>query len=1027
MIKLYLSMRRYATLFLIFVTSVALAQERVVTGKVTSSDDGSAIPGVNILEKGTSNGTVSDTEGNYRMNVGANATLVFSFVGYTSQEVVVGSQSTINITLQSDVTALSEVVVVGYGTTKVKDATGAVVSINSENFNKGVISTPEQLFQGRTPGVTITPSSGEPGAATTINIRGTSSIRGNQEPLYVIDGVPVDNGSGTAATQSGIEGTSTPKNPLLFLNPNDIESISVLKDASSAAIYGSRGANGVILITTKSGKGTGKKGAFSFSAYTSFATAAKKYDLLNAQDFLSGVRAANIAAGTPPADATDAVSDVPVNQGSSTDWQDQILRTAVSNGYNLGWGMSNGGTTLRLSGSYDNQQGIVKNSGLQRLTGRINLTQKFLDDKLRFDLSLTASNVKNSYAPNTNNAGYQGSLIGAAISFNPTAPIYKNGAFFDPKDGNRNPVEMLSYFKDSDNINRYLGNISASYQLTTGLVFKSLFGYNKSTSDRRSFADPRLSSNAFGGTTNVFGVNYNNQIEGNGRAVYQNNDNSSVLTEQTLTYDKTIGSSVLNAVAGYSYQDFINKSDAEVAWGLPKAITGSVDRNFINDWKPTDFTNSDIAYLPSYSKTSLQSFFGRVNYSINDKYFLTGTLRIDGSSKFGANNKYGTFPAFAGKWKLNKEGFFANSIGKRFSEFGVRVNWGQIGSQDGLGAYDAVDYSESWIPRGNTTPSTNFLHQGNKDLKWETATTTGVGLDWATSNNRLSGTVDYYHTQRKNLLFFGPVPGGFSATTYAYQNLPGFVLNQGLEFSVKYEAIVKSKFNWNIAYNMTFFKNRMQDFTQPPVNTGAVSGQGLSGAYAQTITNGYSLFTWKMPVFNGFDANGYATYSEGGKDQLLKSAIPTFTAGLTNNFSYGNWNLSVFLTTSRGFYVYNNTANALFLMGSLKTAHNVTYDVINSNENPINPGSVSTRFLEKGDFIRLQNAQLSYNFKVNGDVIKSLSANLTGQNLLLITDYSGLDPEINVDKNINGVPSRGFDYAGYPRPRTVTLGLNIGF
>jgi TonB-linked SusC/RagA family outer membrane protein len=1025
MIKLYLSMRRYTTLLLFFVTSVALAQERVVTGKVTSGDDGSAIPGVNILEKGTSNGTVSDVEGNYRISVKSNATLVFSFVGYAAQEVAVGSQNSLNVSLQADVTALSEVVVVGYGTTKIKDATGAVVSLNNESFNKGVISTPEQLFQGRTPGVTITPSSGEPGAATTINIRGTSSIRGNQDPLYVIDGVPVDNGSGTSATASGVEGNSTPKNPLLFLNPNDIESISILKDASSAAIYGSRGANGVILITTKSGKGAGKGGAFSFSAYTSLGTAAKKYDLLNASDFLAGVKAANIAAGTSPADAALAVAGPPVNQGSSTNWQDQILRTAVSNGYNLGWGMSNGGSALRLSGSYDNQQGIIKNSGLQRLTGRVNFSQKLLDDKLRFDVSFTASNVKNTYAPLTNNAGYQGSLMGAAISFNPTAPIHNSdGTFFDPKDGNRNPAEMLSYFSDKDNINRYLGSISGSYQLATGLVFKSTFGYNKSTSLRKAFADPRLSSNAFGGTTTVFGVNYNNQIEGNGRATYQHQSNSSILTEQTLTYDKTIGKSLINAVAGYSFQDFVNDYSSEVAWGLKTPVTGA-NGNFVKDIN--NFTNRDINSLPSYSKYSLQSFFGRVNYTINDKYFVTGTVRVDGSSKFGANNRYGTFPAFAGKWKLNKEAFAENSIGKVFSEFGLRANWGQIGSQDGLGAYDAVDYSEKAIPRGGSTPSTNFLHQGNKDLKWETATTTGLGLDWATSNSRLSGTVEYYHTQRKNLLFFGPVPGGFSASTYAYQNLPGYVLNKGLEFSVRYEAIVKSKFNWNIAYNMTFFKNTMKDFTQPPVNTGAVSGQGLSGAYAQTITNGYSLFTWKMPVFTGFDANGYATYADGGKDALLKSALPTFTAGLTNNFSYGNWNLSLFLTTSRGFYVYNNTANALFLKGSLKTAHNVTYDVLNSNESPINPGSVSTRFLEKGDFIRLQNAQLGYTFKMNSKVIKTLSANITGQNLFLITKYNGLDPEINVDKNINGVPSRGFDYAGYPRPRTVTLGINVGF
>jgi iron complex outermembrane receptor protein len=443
----------------------------------------------------------------------------------------------------------------------------------------------------------------------------------------------------------------------------------------------------------------------------------------------------------------------------------------------------------------------------------------------------------------------------------------------------------------------------------------------------------------------------------------------------------------------------------------------------------SNFKNSDVLFVPNNNFVTLQSYFGRVNYDIREKYYFTGTLRIDGSSKFGPNYKYGTFPAFAFKWKMNKEDFAQNSIGKIFADFGIRANWGKIGSQDGIGAYDAYDLIQRWTPRvtnGTSATSTSLIHQGNADLKWEAATTMGVGLDWTLAGNRLSGTIDYYTTQRRGLLYFGPTPGGWGATRNLYQNLPGYVLNTGLEFSLKYEVIQRSKFNWNIAYNMTFFHNEMRDFNQIVI-TGAVDGQGLSGAYAQTIQNGQPLFSWKMPEFQGYDSNGYALYADGTKDHIVGTAIPSFTAGLTNNLSYGNWNLSLFFTTSRGFYVYNNTANALFLKGSLKTAHNVTVASANSPESPINPGSVSTRFLEKGDFIRLSNATLSYNFKVSGKVIKSLSANITGQNLFLITNYSGLDPEVNVDKQINGVPSRGFDYAGYPKPRTFTLGLNIGF
>ena len=1009
-----------AAVLLLLISQLVMAQDRLISGRVTDSKDGSGIPGVTVSAKGTKTGTQTASDGSFKITVSAKvATLVFSSIGFASQDVDISGKSNVDVSLVSGGGAsLGEVVVsTGYGTRKVKDATGSVAAITTKEFNKGVISTPEQLFQGRTPGVTITPSSGEPGAASTINIRGTSSIRGNNDPLYVIDGVPLE-GGGTSGTASGVEGSSTPKNPLIFLNPNDIESISILKDASSAAIYGSRGANGVIIIVTKAGKG--KRGSFSFNASTSVATAAKRYDLLNAQDFLFGVKKANIDAGTSPADAAIAV--VAVDKGASTDWQDQIFRTGISQNYNLSWGFANKGTALRLSGSYDNQQGIIKNSELKRLTSRVNFSQKFLNDKLKFEATLTYSNVKNQYPPNTNNAGYQGSLVGATIAFNPTYPVFNpDGTYFDPGDGNRNPAELLAYFTDNDRINRLLSNVSGSYQIAKGLVYKATWGFDDSKSLRKSFADPRLSTATAGGTTNVFGVDYGNQIQGNGRGVYQDLNYRSTLIEHTLTYDKSFNNQDINAVGGYSYQRFDYIGSARVGYGLNTPVVAANDV-FIKDIN--NFKTIKAAYIPFFSRTELQSYFGRVNYTLNGKYLLTATVRIDGSSKFGENNKYGTFPAFAAKWKIMKEEFAQKGLAKVFTDLSLRVNYGQLGSQDGLGAYDAIDLQQTYV--GNSGPATEFLHQGNKQLKWEEATTKGAGLDFTFKGNRLSGTIDYYFTKRRNLLFFGPVPGGFSASSYYFSNLPGEVWNTGVEFSLNYQAIKAKKFTWDISYNMTFLHNELRNFNVV-VNTGAVSGQGLSGAYAQTFANGKPLFTWKMPVFQGFDGNGDARYANGAQDQLLGSALPTFTAGLTNNFSLGRWNASIFVNSSTGFYVYNNTANALLLKGSLKTAHNVNYSVFNSNEDPINPGSVSSRFLEKGDFIRLSNALISYNFAIKNKVIKSLSASLSGQNLALITNYSGLDPEVNVDKQINGVPSRGFDYVGYPKPRTITLGINLGF
>ncbi|MBS1490826.1 MAG: SusC/RagA family TonB-linked outer membrane protein [Bacteroidetes bacterium] len=1034
MIKLYLNACRYLSVLLLLMATTAFAQQ-TVTGKVTSADDGSVVPGANILEKGTGNGAVTDADGKFTISVGANATLVVSFVGYTTAEVAVGSQTTLNIVLNPDIQALSEVVVVGYGTTKSKDLTGSVAVVDNENFNKGVIQTPDQLFQGRTPGINVLPSSGEPGAASTITIRGSSSVRGNQDPLYIIDGVPLDNSNAMLSSQSGVEGSTTPKNPLLFLNPNDIESITVLKDASSAAIYGSRAANGVIIVTTKSGKGAGKKGSFSFSTYVGLSNPLKTYNLLNAQDFSKGVAKELVSVGVNADSAAAQVMRAPLYRGSSTDWQKQIYRTggAVSKGYNLGWAMSNKGTMLRLSGAYDNQEGIVKNSNMERLTGRINFAQKFLDDRLKLDVSGTYANIKNSYVPNSNNAGYQGSLIGAAIIFNPTAPIHNpDGTFFDPGDGNRNPVEMLSYFTDNDVTKRLVSSVQLSYEIVKGLTAKGTFGYNFVNTERKSFADPRLSSNAFGGFTSVAGVNYPNTIQGNGRAVYQYLTNNSLLTEWTLNYTKKFGENTIDAVGGFAYQSFETYNHADVAWGQQmtdplthtmRPITYASDP-FIKDINA--FRYKGDAYIPSYTKYTLASYFARVNYNISEKYYFTGTVRADGSSKFGSNNKYGIFPAGAVKWKFLKEDF-GSALTGLFSDFSLRANYGKMGSQDGLPPYAAVNLYQNYTPYGKITPQQIFVNQANNNLKWESATTLGVGLDWAIKSGRLSGTIDYFNTQRKDMIFYGPTPGGFGGGPNEWQNLSGVVINSGLEFNMKYEVIQRSKFNWNIAYNMTFYHNTLKQFNQPPLQTGAVSGQGLSGAYAQVIQNGQSLFSWNMPVYQGLDANGYAQYADGAANKIVGSALPKFGAGLTNNFSYGNWSLSVFVNSSTGFYTYNNTANAYFLAGSLKTAHNVSYSVYNSNENGINPGAVSTRFLEKGDFIRLSNVTLSHNFKVDGKYIKSLSLSLSGQNLYLWTKYTGLDPEVNVDKNMNGVPSRGFDYAGYPKPRTYTLGLNIGF
>ena len=1004
----------FACLFAIF----SHAQTKTVTGKVTDSKDGSPLSGASVVAKGTSTGTQTGADGSFKLTVPSTVkTLVISFAGFGNVEVNISATNTANAKLTSTADALTDVVVIGYGSRKTKDVTGSVARVTEKDFNKGQIASPDQLLQGRTPGVLVTPSTGEPGAAATINIRGTGSISGAQEPLYVIDGVPLIQG-GTLGSASGVEGSTTPKNPLIFLNPNDIESITVLKDASAAAIYGSRGANGVILITTKQGRG-GKAGIFNFGVTTSMANTARRYDLMNAQDFLIAAKKANIDGGADPVAAGEAVKGI--DNGASTDWQDQIFRQAISQNYNLSWAYSNKGTTARLSASLDDQQGIVRNSGLKRFTARANLGQKLMNDKLKLEANITYSNTKNQYAPLSNNAGYQGSLLGAALQLNPTNPVYnRDGSFFQPGD-QRNPVQMLAYFDDRDFVNRFLTNLSATYQITPSLSYRAVLGLDNSKSERTSFADPRLGSNAYGGTINVYGRDYQNPIQGNGRGTRQNLETKSTLIEHYFTYDKTFNNvHAINAVAGYSYQSFQTSYTGNFGWGLNTPVVTPTDV-FVRDYsKFKNYAN----FVPGFDRNELQSVFARVNYTYNDKYFFTATVRSDGSSKFGSNNRYGTFPAFAFKWRVMEESWAKNTLGKLFSDFNIRANYGKLGSQDNLGSYAALNLQQTFDV-GNG-PVTRFIQQGNPDLKWEEVATTGIGVDFTSKNGRLSATVDYYKNERTNMLFFAPTPGGFAPQSNWWINLPGNVTNKGWEFSVNYKIIQGSKFKWDVNANVTTVSNNVTGLPTP-INTGAVSGQGLTGAFAQTLTNGNPIFTWSMPVFQGFDGNGNARYAAGAANQLVGTALPKLFAGLTNNFSYGRWNLSVFLNAVSGHYIYNNTANALLLKGSLRNARNVTNVVGNGPENPFNPGSVSTRFLEKGDFIRLANMNLSYAFDIKGKAIKTLTAFASGQNLALFSKYSGIDPEVNVDKSINGIPSRGFDYTQYPRPTVITLGINVGF
>lgn len=985
-------------------TGILYAQEKTVTGTVTAAEEGS-LPGVNVLLKGTSTGTVTDLDGNYRLSVPeAGGTLVFSSIGYANQEVAIGNQSTIDITLAEDIKALEEIVVIGYGTQEARDATGAVNSVKSEDFNGGVIASPEQLIQGKAAGVQITQASGEPGSGINIRIRGTSSVRSGNNPLFVVDGVPLagDNVSGGGA-DAGF-GTASARNPLNFLNPNDIASIDILKDASATAIYGSRGANGVVLITTKSGAG-GNKLNYSYNIGISNIT--KKYDLLDADGFVSAyAQINNIPAGDERLTGLDL--------GANTDWQDELLRTAVSHSHDLSYSGGGEEGNYRLSLGYTDQEGIIKRSGLRRLSARFNGSSNFINDRLTVSTQVTVSDIRDNNVPITDNAGATGDLLGAALKLNPTYPVRQDGELFQRSVTELNPVAFLELSDDFTNTVRALGNISFDLKITDDLSFRTVLGGDRSASSRKA---------GFSGDLVVQG------IVGQGRAVTEDISTINTLMENYFTYNKDLSENLrLDAVLGYSYQRFQRDTKFIGAAGFRSTDLDII----INNLGAVDLTsgNGGITGNTSSRVDELQSVFGRVNLDIADKYLLTATVRTDGSTRFGENNKYGVFPSFAAAWRLSDEAFVPDA----FNDLKLRVGYGITGNQEiPSNLYttrqrytgEFLNVSPTGVIINNSSISTVAFP--NPDLQWESTTQINVGVDWGFIDNRLRGSVDYYRKNTNDLLFqvFSAQP---APQEFVWRNLDADVINEGIELTIDADIVENDDFAWNLSANGAFNDNRVENFASI-VNTGSISGQGLSGAFAQRIADGQPLFSYYLRPFGGYDEEGQTIYPEGDVQQFIgRDPLPDVNIGFTNNFRYQGFDLSIFFSGQLGQYVYNNTENAYFTAGALGGGNNVTKDVVGNGESRGNAPEVSTRFLEDASFVRLQNFTLGYNFNTDGvEFISGVRLYVTGQNVFVITNYSGQDPEVNVSKAINGVPSFGIDYTPYPRARTFLFGVNVNF
>jgi TonB-dependent starch-binding outer membrane protein SusC len=955
-------------------------QRRQISGTI-SGPDGQPIPGATVVVKGSSTGTISGANGEYQLEVPVDAeVLVYSFVGMKTQEILVQGRSVINVSMEEESIGLMEVVAVGYGSQKKRDITGSVGSVQSINFNKGVVSSPGQLLQGKVSGVEVSSSSGAPGSGQRITIRGQGSIRQGTGPLFVVDGFPI-----------GLDGTGGATSSLNFLNPEDIESIDVLKDASATAIYGARGANGVILITTKKGKAGVSQ--VSVSSNYGVSQLSKKIDVFSADEFRKRV----VEIGGKLED-----------RGANTVWQDELTRTSITYDQNL---VMHGGTdklTYRASVGFLDQEGIVINTGFKRYSGRVNATQSLMDNRLKIDFNLSSSVERGENAN-------MGTLVSEMLDFNPTYPARdENG---DPAKYTdlMNPLTRAELYKDFSESRRMIFNISPSFEIIKGLVYKLNFGYENRSSESDNQSMPN---------TNPFEE---------GRLVQSFSNGTNTLIENYLTYTYDINDHNITLLGGHSFQKTF---DRWRSWSIDRFADNGIEPRY-NPGLGQKLTRVDNPPGGWAQINELQSYYGRINYSYKGKYMVTATVRADGSSKFGTNNKYGTFPSFAAGWRISDEEFMANSF---FSNLKLRAGWGQTGNQEippkiTQPLYTTNVSGTNSYPLDNSTTypaGTTFVRLANPNIQWEVSTQTNVGLDFGLFDGALSGTVDYFNKVSNNILLqVVPADPIQPATTYWTNVEDMTITNKGLELALDYQHRKTNGFSYNIGGNVTFLDNVVEDSPFTILATGSADGSGLSGATINGMINGYPIGTFYVQKFLGIGSNGLSLFEQSpdAGRMVVGSALPDLLYNFYLNMNYKNFDLGLNFNGVSGNMLYNNTAMNKFYKAKLANSLNTTAKAIEfPEESIINSSSVSTRYLEDGSFLRLNNATLGYNFNTASiKWIQNLRLSLTGQNLFVITDYSGFDPEVNQDRSSGGIQSFGIDLNGYPRARTFVLGLNVTF
>jgi iron complex outermembrane receptor protein len=963
------------------------AQDRTISGKVLDSRSGNGLSGASVTASSSKRGTQTDASGSFKINVtAADKSLSISSVGYGTQVVSIVGTDQVQVSLAAVTGDLGEVVLVGYGSARKKDLTGAVATVGVKDFAKGPLTSPEQLINGKVAGVQITAPSGAPGAGGRIRVRGTSSLSGSNDPLIIIDGVPIDQ-------QGGIAGST---NALNLINPNDIETFTVLKDASATAIYGNRATNGVILITTKKGKSGKMK--VSFSTQNSYSVVGDKVDVLTADEYRAFVN-----------DKGNATQRGLLG-AANTNWQDLIYQGAImtDNTIALTGGINN--LPYRLSIGYLNQNGVLKTDNLSRVSTSLNVSPKFLNNNLKVDFNLKTSLSKNKFAN-------QGAIGGAAF-FDPTQVTNRNdnrfGGYFEWLANNnqpdglapKNPLGLLNLRDDNSNVMRYITNLQLDYSIpqVPGLRANLNVGYDYAKGEGTVFIpDSAAMTYVRGGVNNQY-----------------DNTKKNKLLDFYLNYSRDIKSikGRLEAMAGYGYQDFMRQAT-----------------NFA-DFRANGTEFAPAAPFPFETQNTLVSFYGRTNLSINGKYLLTATLRRDGSSRFSPEQRWGIFPSAAFAWNLSDESFLKNS--KVFSNLKLRLGYGTTGQQE-IGndyAYIAnytLGTQTAQYQFGNTFYPVQRPVGYDANIKWETTTTYNAGIDFGFGNGRVTGSLDYYFKDTRDLLSFIDVPAGTNFTNRIFTNV-GDMTNRGVELQINTNLVKSKKLTWDFGFNVTYNTNEITKLTKfdDPTFVGVAVG-GISGGVGNTIqmhSVGYrpSSFFVLQQVYNGDGKPVEGLYVDRNKDGLInnldyyryQSPEPNWIIGATTSATYGKWSASTVVRANIGNYMYNNVFSG---SGTLQQAFPGTGRFIgNVHRNYLETGFAVAQFfsdyyVDNASFLRMDNFTIAYDF---GSVVKgisSLRANASVQNAFVITKYQGLDPEI----------AGGIDYNFYPRPRIFTLGFNVEF